>query len=471
MRLEIELSKIESLIKIEELKTEIDKLRPLSSEIEDRIFRKFRLDWNYHSNAIEGNTLNYGETYAFLMHGVTAKGKPLKDYLDIKGHNSAINFLLNFIHDKEELTEAAIRELHKTILSEPYDVDAMTSNGKKTKKRIELGVYKRTPNHVLTSTGEMHYFASPEETPAKMNDLMKWFRDVKTNKDVHPVVIAALFHHKFASIHPFDDGNGRIARLLMNLILMQYHLPPAIIKKEDRGNYYLALSQADIGIYQPFVEYISESVVHSQGIYLKGAKGESIEEADDIDKEIVLLKKQLEARQDVYKKYNSPEVQRETLKVSFDSLLKKVNTIVSKFEGMFIETNYSYKIIFNNYPTIKKDTDNISITPIINEISHSRENKIEFVEIKVYLNKFKAVNIKFYIVLLIKLMFLDHKFFISVKVKDNDINSITNDNIAEWAKNITYDEQISEEEIEEIVKIISSGILNFIKSKTDTNND
>jgi len=108
------------------LKVEIDKLRPLKPEVEHRIMQKFRLDWNYHSNAIEGNSLTLGETRAFLLEGLTANGKPMKDHLDIKGHDDLITFLELFIQRKETLTEAAIREMHKILLKEPYEVDAIT---------------------------------------------------------------------------------------------------------------------------------------------------------------------------------------------------------------------------------------------------------------------------------------------------------------------------------------------------------
>src|ERR1043165_1934513 len=106
------------LAEIDALKSEIDKLRPLKQDQEQRIFQKLRLDWNYHSNAIEGNQLTQGETRQFLMEGLTANGKPLKDYLDIRGHDHVISYLLEFSRQKVELTEATIREMHKILLVE-----------------------------------------------------------------------------------------------------------------------------------------------------------------------------------------------------------------------------------------------------------------------------------------------------------------------------------------------------------------
>src|SRR5215213_4130275 len=101
------LSNLPILKEVDDLKHQVDALRPLSREVEDRVLQKFRLDWNYHSNAIEGNPYTYGETVAFLMEGITAKGKTLKDHLDIKGHDDAIHYLLSVVKDKDyRLTES-----------------------------------------------------------------------------------------------------------------------------------------------------------------------------------------------------------------------------------------------------------------------------------------------------------------------------------------------------------------------------
>ncbi|AEE50862.1 Fic family protein [Haliscomenobacter hydrossis] len=285
---------------INALHQQIESLRPISPEQEQRILQKYRLDWNYHSNAIEGNSLTYGETRAFLMHGLTAKGKPLKDHLDIRGHNQAIDLLYRMIKDETEITETDIRSLHEVILVEPYEVDTQTNEGIPAKKRIQLGVYKTSPNHVITKTGETHYYATPEDTPILMGELMETYRQNKANSKVHPAILAAYFHYRITAIHPFDDGNGRMARLMMNLLLMKAGYPPVIIRQEkaNREAYYYALSQADAGEYIPFFELIGEALVHSMELYVKGAKGESLEEPDDILKELDLIKREIKTNPD-----------------------------------------------------------------------------------------------------------------------------------------------------------------------------
>src|SRR5206468_2622159 len=134
----------------------------------------------------------------------------------------------------------------------------VTPEGGQTKKWVKLGQYKSEPNQVTTPTGEIHHFALPEETPARMGKLMLRTRSGLEKPELHPVAFAAFVHHEFVSIHPFDDGNGRMARLLMNLLLMQNHYPPAVIRLQDRDKYFGALAQADTGDLEPFTSFIAE---------------------------------------------------------------------------------------------------------------------------------------------------------------------------------------------------------------------
>jgi len=334
--------------RINELHQQIESLRPISPEQEQRIFQKYRLDWNYHSNAIEGNSLTYGETRAFLMHGLTAKGKPLKDHLDIRGHNKAIDFLYQMIKEETEITETDIRSLHEVILVEPYEVDTKTEDGIPAKKRILLGTYKTSPNHVLTQTGEIHYYATPEETPILMGELMEVYRQNKANPQVHPYILAAYFHYRFTAIHPFDDGNGRMARLMMNLLLMKTGYPPVIIRQEkaSREAYYYALSQADAGELVPFFELIGEALVHSMELYVKGAKGESLEEPDDLDKELALLKREMETKEVVLERRKASDTLVSIKNNVILPLKQEIEKIFNKFSAFFIES--TTHILYSN---------------------------------------------------------------------------------------------------------------------------
>jgi Fic family protein len=355
LKLETEFSKAPILQEIDAQKKQIDSMRPLPPDVEGRVMQKLRLDWNYNSNAIEGNKLSYGETVAFLMEGITAKGKPLKDHLDIRGHNEAINFLLELVKDERPLSEADIRALHEMILVEPYDVKAQTAEGTSTTKRIIPGVYKTTANHVQTATGETHYYATPEETPAKMRELMEWYYEADINTEIHPVVVAALFHHKFVEIHPFDDGNGRLSRILMNLVLLKKGFPPVVVKMDDRRNYYSLLSRADVGESWPFVEYIIDLLSGALQLFLKAANGESIDESDDIDKEIALFKIGITKDIDLTLK-KSPNVVIEVIKKHISVLLRRIFDKSKGFDELFFfaERFVRFRYILNGVQSSKK---------------------------------------------------------------------------------------------------------------------
>ncbi len=296
--------------------------------------QKFRLWWTYHSNAIEGNVLTQGETEMFLMEGLTAKGKPLKDHLDLRGHSNAINYLLDFVR-KQELTEVSIRALHKILLAEPYRVPAITPDGQPTTKAVALGQYKTQPNHVRTPTGETHYYASPEETPAKMHDLMNWFRAATTDGAIHRVEIAARFHHHFTAIHPFDDGNGRMSRLLMNLILMQAGYPPVVIRLGERDPYLAALRRADAGEPEDFLALIAEYVLSSLDLFLRAAAGEEIHEPTDLEKEIALLK--LELKHVEEPEPLTQETQKKLFENSLDPLFAEIVNLMTPLCELFAQ--------------------------------------------------------------------------------------------------------------------------------------
>ncbi|WP_310555355.1 Fic family protein [Flavobacterium sp.] len=334
---------MENSTKALELKSILDKLRPINKEQEDRIMQKFRLDWNYHSNHLEGNTLTYGETKALLLFGITAQGKPLKDHFEITGHNEAINWVIDVVKGDYPLTENFIRELHSLLLKEPYEVDAITPDGKPTKKRINIGSYKTSANHVKTKTGEIFYFATPEETPAKMYDLLVWYNE-KILEKLNPILLAAEFHYKFIRIHPFDDGNGRTARIIMNFILMKFGYPPVIIKTQDKDNYFAVLQLADAGNLESFLEYIAQNLIRSLDIMIAGANGENIEEEDDLDKEIALLEQRLNFIGEKSEKVKSLLVIKEIFDLTIVHLHLRLFSKLSKFDVFYLNKEITVEI-------------------------------------------------------------------------------------------------------------------------------
>ena len=328
---------MEILEKVEQLKAELDALLPLDPEIEVRIWQKFRLDWNYHSNKLEGNTYSYGETRMLLVKGLTAGGKPIRDHEEISGHDEAISFILDSIKEDQPLTETFIRHLHKLILVRPFWTDAVTPESQPTRRLIRVGEYKTEPNHVLTQTGDTFYFAEPIETPAKMQELVEWFRKTAATPGTNPILLATELHYRFVRIHPFDDGNGRMARLLMNFVLMKFDYPPVIVKNEDKDDYIAVLEQADFEILQPFVEFIAMNQADSLELMIRGAAGENIEEPGDIDKEITILEKQIRGFGKRIQLPKSPEAVREVLEHSIFLLAQKFFAEFRVFDKFYLE--------------------------------------------------------------------------------------------------------------------------------------
>jgi Fic family protein len=348
-----------SINRAEQLKKQLDNYRPLSKSVEARIFDKFRLEWNYHSNKLEGNSLTYGETKALILFGITAQGKPLKDHFEITGHNEAIKWILDIVKEKRQMTEAFIRQLHQLLLKEPYYSKAVTKDGEPTRKKIEVGQYKSTPNHVQTSTGEVFRFAEPEETPAKMAELMKWFR----HSTLDTITKAATFHYRFILIHPFDDGNGRVARILMNFILLSDDYPPAIIKATDREEYLRVLRLADAGQLTPFVDFIAENVSSSLALMVRAAQGESIEEQTDIDKEVTLLKKKYLSSERTVQRLRSPALIKDLLMNELGDFVTRFFQRLESFNDFYIHT---FKNLYINNEAFIPNTEKEPINLISN---------------------------------------------------------------------------------------------------------
>ena len=156
----------------------------------------------------------------------------MRDHLDIQGNDSAVLAIEAAVKDNQELNEVFIRNLHRVLLKEPYKTKAETPDGQLVRRTISIGDYKTKPNNVETSTGEMYYFTPPEQVKQAMSDLIDWYR-AKEREGEHPIIIAATFHYRFVRIHPFDDGNGRMARLLMNMILIKHGFTVALIRQDE----------------------------------------------------------------------------------------------------------------------------------------------------------------------------------------------------------------------------------------------
>lgn len=334
---------------IETLFKEWESLQPVKEEYQKRLDQKFMLEFNYNSNHIEGNTLTYGQTEMLLMFGKSVDEANMRDLEEMKASNVGLKMVKEAALDKEQhLTEYFIRTLHKTLLREDYTVYYQLPDGTNTSYVVHAGRYKTRPNSVKTATGERFEYASPEETPALMADLLQWYNQAETEGIMTPIELASLFHYRYIRIHPFEDGNGRISRLIVNYILYRHGYPMIVVKSADKNSYLTALNKCDVATgpvpsdgahaelsqIKPFVEYLSKCLERALGISIKGAKGESLEEDDD-------WRKNLKTK--YWDKINqpqaTPEIVKKLIEQDFKALLKKNHDELSEFYSLFTTVN------------------------------------------------------------------------------------------------------------------------------------
>lgn len=222
-------------------------LQPLSERQQHKLSMKFSIDYNYNSNHIEGNTLTYGQTELLLLFGKVSGEGNLKDFVDMKASEVSVRMMTVEAANRETpLTQNFIRTLHQTLLREDYTVYRTLPNGVETSYVIHAGQYKTRPNSVITRYGDRFEYASPEETPALMHDLVDWYNEEERKGELSPVELAALFHYRYIRIHPFEDGNGRIARLMVNYILSRHGWPMIVVRSRKKQEYLEALHQSDM---------------------------------------------------------------------------------------------------------------------------------------------------------------------------------------------------------------------------------
>jgi len=235
---------------IDEQKKAIVLRRPLTKNQYNTLRNNLIVEWTYNSNAIEGNTLTLSETKV-VLEGITIGGKSVVEHLETINHRDAILYLESIVDRKEEISEWNIRNLHQIILK---DIDNLNAGKYRMENVLISGAKHIPPDYLMV--------------PVQMQELV--YEDNREWIHYHPVVRAALLHGEFVKIHPFIDGNGRTARLLLNLVLMANGYPPIVIKKESRLAYYEALDTAHTTLnYSKFLHLIATLVFESEQLWLK----------------------------------------------------------------------------------------------------------------------------------------------------------------------------------------------------------
>lgn len=246
---------------VDTLRTSLDAARPLPSHTVASLREKLALEWTYHSNAIEGNTLTLRETKV-VLEGITVGGKSLREHFEATNHRDAILYVEEIVARNEAISEWQIKNIHSLALKGIDDGEA----GRYRRENVAITGASTTPPGFLHLADEIR-------------SMLEWYQHATT---AHPVNRAAELHTRFVKIHPFIDGNGRTGRLLLNFELMKAGYPPAVIRREDRLAYYDALDFACVsGTYDGITQLVAEAVERSLSIYLNLLAPATFDDPDD----------------------------------------------------------------------------------------------------------------------------------------------------------------------------------------------
>ncbi len=451
-----------TLEKVNALWAAYKEMQPIAPEYGHRLEKKFRLEFNYNSNHMEGNTLTYGETALLLFWGNTKGEHNMREYEEMKAHDVAYQLIQQWTIDARPLTESDIKNLNKIILVKPFWKDAITPDGQDTRRLISIGDYKAYPNSVRLQNGEIFEYASPIDTPIQMGELVQWYNThadaVSGHDEAHPLFLASLLHYRFVRIHPFDDGNGRVARLLMNYVLLKNGLPPVVIKSAEKANYLRALNAADTGDMDTFVKYIGEKLIWSLELAIKAAKGENLDEPDDLDKELMLLQQQL-AEKTVLTTQATPEIVIDTFNQSIVPILQLLEEKLNTFKPYFFEIERMLEIqSLGELGTYNVGLKEHNLSSILNELNDNGSlipsKRIENIKYNYYLLGFKNVTAAYDYRVTIEIQFGSYNFSIA--------ESMGNSNLLK----LPYRYNVSTEEMQEIITPPVKRIIEQIKNDT-----
>ncbi|OPX64641.1 MAG: Fic/DOC family protein [Methanoregula sp. PtaU1.Bin006] len=238
---------------IRQKKARLDALRPMSPDLDAKLHEEIRVRHTYNSNAIEGNTLTLSETKLVLEEGITIGGKTLREHLEATNNARGYDMIVRLAQKKAPISHVTIQQVHEIV----------------TRGILEDAGRYRTRNVRITGAHK-----SPADWSRIVRELDTLIGAV-TSPDKDVVAMAAFLHHRFVAIHPFTDGNGRVARLLTNLFLLHQGYPPIVLDTKDRQKYYRALRDADSGDLIPFTRFIARAVSDSLSSWLAVAGEQS----------------------------------------------------------------------------------------------------------------------------------------------------------------------------------------------------
>jgi Fic family protein len=447
---------------IDDLITQINSYGVLPNNVKNKINYKLRLDWNYYSNAIEGNTLTMQETRSIMIGNVTVNGKPVKDVMEMKGHDDVVNEILKIGKTELNLSENRIKHIHKGIMHEDDP-----------EKQLWIGEWKTQPNYIYNFRGERFDFTAPGDVSDEMHKLINWLntekekieRSVKTA--LHPVQIALEFHLKYITIHPFYDGNGRTARILSNLILISFGYPPFYIKTDEKNAYYQYLGEIQCygASTDLLYDFMADLIIRSTQLTLDAIEGKEIEEKNDIDKELQLLKINVKQKEATPPNTPARPNLEEILLKYLGSFLKQLDSKLLTFRQLFSKHEEMLFFPGEDQRLFHKGT-RLPLSRVLEtyEINYESKNPLfhliltskkeivnEILNINCQYHGIENVNEEASVALTIQYKFRKYTYTVFGL---NDVELFT--------KN--YDEFLNDEEIDTVIKIHIGALISKVKA-------
>lgn len=431
------MSLIDKLQQIDQLQRQIAAKGMLSDVLLKKINYKFRLDWNYYSNSMEGNSLTRQETRSVMVGNITVDGKPIKDVLEMKGHDDVITKILNMGKGELNLSESRIRDIHKAILHEEDPEKAKLA-----------GQWKTAANHLINYKGEKFDFVAPYEVPDRMHQLINWLNREKEKiarqaKDaLHPVLMAFQFHLDYVTIHPFFDGNGRTARIFTNLILIAYGYPPIYIKNDEKIRYYqyLADIQGYGGSPELYYEFMAGLLLRSMGVVKDAIDGKDIEEGDDWEKKLSLLKLEVLSEAPVTYKTFAEQV-KDVIEAFVLPSISRALIKFSKFDDLFLRRDLKFSIN-------EKEVDAANVEALAAFLAKTKG--VKDISFSYVLTDLKKAGTSFSIAATLRWFFSSGQYTLAT-------NAFTRD--------AAYGHVYSDEEIDQMINEEASYILSSIKNQ------
>lgn len=429
-------------VKIDELKQLVETQGVLSNEQLETVYKKFRLEWNYNSNGMEGNMLTVEEAESILNGLLEVHQKSFKDVLELKKHDTVIRDILRVGKTELKLSEKAIKEIHAKIL---YEEDV--------EKLQQLGQYKLEPNEFINYKGDKYSFASPQEVQKQMRELISRTNEalayVQRGKKYapHSIDVALNFLIDYMGIRPFTQGSERVGFILTNQILVSLGYTPFWITDEENEAYYRYL--VDIlcyeGTKEPLFKHVGELILRSQQMVSDISEGKSIDAEGDIMNQIALLKKALKAKdEEQLKKLKSEQVISSLYNDSIQAMYLEVDQkIKSSFKDLFDEITTSYINV-----SVQEDSEVLQ-EEIMLEAEDISWSEVDGILSTTSLHGFKLANDAEVVTIELNCEFQEMEFIVDLGEG--------------YVISKTYEQGLDAEEIKEVSNHICTQIIKYIK--------